>query len=336
MSHNQPGPYGGQPQQPGPYGQQPGPYGQPPQAPPAQPGYGQPPQAPPPQPGYGYPQQPQPGVPPQQQPYGQQAPYGQQPPYGQAPYGQAPYGQPPYGQAPYGVPQPPAPGGGKKKAGLIIGAVAVVAAIGVGAYFVIGGSGGGIEDDGPHKLTTPSKLLSKKYTRVGDSREAKASSSDAKDLAKAGVTDATSVGALYSTVDLSSLDTSDPSAVAKAQSSESVSFSGVYGKVKDPEQAVNGTFAEMKRQTDKESDDVKLIGDAQSVSPDGFEGATMKCQQADGKKQGTEQKQTVYLCIWADYSTLGVVTPTAGSKSYSLAESAQIAADVRKEARVKS
>ncbi|MGW0902451.1 hypothetical protein [Streptomyces sp. NPDC002853] len=54
MSYNQPGPYGGQPQQqPGPYGRQ-GPYGGP-QQPPA------------PQPGYGYPQQPQ-------------APYGQVPP----------------------------------------------------------------------------------------------------------------------------------------------------------------------------------------------------------------------------------------------------------------
>ncbi|GGQ64074.1 hypothetical protein [Streptomyces pilosus] len=63
MSHNQPGPYGGQPQQPGPYGGQP--------------------QAP--QPGYGHPQQP--GVPPQQ------APHGQQPPHGQAPYGAPP--QPP-------------------------------------------------------------------------------------------------------------------------------------------------------------------------------------------------------------------------------------------------
>ncbi|KOT39067.1 membrane protein, partial [Streptomyces caelestis] len=84
----------------------------PPQAP--QPGYGYPQQAPPPgQPGYGYPQQPgQPGVPPQQPSYGQ---------------------QPPYGQAPYGMPpQPPAPGGGGKKAGIVIGAVAIVAALGVG------------------------------------------------------------------------------------------------------------------------------------------------------------------------------------------------------------
>jgi hypothetical protein len=169
---------------------------------------------------------------------------------------------------------------------------------------------------------------------MGDSQEEKASSSDAKDLAEAGVTDATSVGAIYSTVDLTSLDTSDPSAAAKAQSAENVTFFGVYGKVKDPEKALDGTFAEMKKDTD--SDSVKLVGDAQSVSPDGLEGATMKCQKAEGKNEVTQKSQTAYMCIWADYSTMGVVEPTAGSKAYSLDESAQIAADVRKEVRVKA
>ncbi|MEU2774341.1 hypothetical protein ABZ646_15690 [Streptomyces sp. NPDC007162] len=325
MSYTQPGPYGGPPpQQPGPYGQQPGPYGGPPQAP--QPGYGYPQQAPPaqpgpygqqpPQPGYGYPQQ---GVPPQQNPYGQQPP---------------PYGQPPYGQQPYGVPQPPAPGGGKKKTGLVIGAVAVVAAIGVGAYFVLGGSGSGaLKDDGPHKLTAPASLLSAKYKRVGDSSEQKASSSDAKDLAKTGVTDATSVTAIYSTVDLKSLNTSDPTAVAKAQTAENVTLFGVYGTVKDPQAALDATFANMKK--DGSSDNsVQFVGDAQSVSPAGLDGAVMKCQQAKGKNQLTGKAQTAYLCIWADYSTIGMVEPTAAVTSYSVDESAKIAADVRGEVRV--
>ncbi|MFD4503994.1 hypothetical protein [Streptomyces sp. NPDC058457] len=323
MSYNQPGPYGGPPpQQPGPYGQQPGPYGQPPQAP--QPGYGYPQQAPPaappqpgpygqqpPQPGYGYPQQ---GVPPQPNPYGQQ--------------------QPPYGQPPYGVPQPPAPGGGKKKTGLVIGAVAVVAAIGVGAYFVLGGSGSGaLKDDGPHKLTAPASLLSGKYKRYGDSSEEKASSSDAKDLAKAGVTDATSVGAFYSTIDLSSLDTTDPTSVAKAQTAENFTFFGVYGSVKDPQAALDTTFAQMKANSGSDGD-VKLVGDAQSVSPAGLDGAVMKCQQATGKSQLTGKDQTAYMCIWADYSTIGIVEPTAGVKTYTLDESAKIAADVRGAVRV--
>ncbi|MEU2619833.1 hypothetical protein ABZ642_17160 [Streptomyces sp. NPDC007157] len=319
MSYNQPGPYGGPPQQPGPYGQQPGPYGQPPQAP--QPGYGYPQQAPPqpPQPGYGYPPQGVPPVPPQQNPYGQQQP---------------PYGQPPYGQQPYGVPQPPAPGG-RKKTGLVIGAVAVVAAVAVGAYFVLAGGGsGGLKDDGPHKLTAPASLLSAKYKRVGDPSEEKASSSDAKDFAKSGVTDATSVTAIYSTVDLESLDATDPTDLAKAQTAENLTLFGVYGSVKDPQAALDATFAQMKKEGTSDDDSVKLVGDAQSVSPDGLDGAVMKCQQAQGKSQLTGKQQTAYLCIWADYSTIGMVEPTAGVKTYSVDESAKLAADVRAQARV--
>ncbi|MGW3132819.1 hypothetical protein [Streptomyces sp. NPDC001123] len=328
MSYNQPGPYGGPPQQPGPYGQQPGPYGGPPQAP--QPGYGYPQQAPPaappqpgpygqppqpPQPGYGYPAQ---GVPPQDNPYGQQQP---------------PYGQPPYGQQPYSVPQPPAPGGGKKKTGLIIGAVAVVAAVAVGAYFLLAQGGGGLTDDGPHKLTAPASILSAKYKRVGDSSEQKASSSDAKDLAKSGVTDATSVTAIYSTIDLESLDTSNPADVAKAETAENVTLFGVYGTVKDPQAALDATFANMKKEG-ASGDSVQLVGDAQSVSPAGLDGAVMKCQQAKGKNQLTGKAQTAYLCIWADYSTIGMVEPTAAVKTYGLDDSAKIAADVRGEVRV--
>ncbi|MER5516150.1 hypothetical protein [Streptomyces sp. NPDC002763] len=319
MSYNQPGPYGGPPQQqPGPYGgpppQQPGPYGQPPQAP--QPGYGYPQQAPPQpgpygqQPGYGYPPQ---GVPPQQNPYGQ---------------------QPPYGQPPYGVPQPPAPGGGKKRTGLVIGAVAVVAAVAVGAYFVLAGGGsGGLKDDGPHKLSAPASVLSAKYKRVGDSSEQKTSSSDAEDLAKSGVTGATSVTAIYSTVDLESLDTSNPADVAKAQTAENVTLFGVYGSVKDPQAALDATFANMKKDSSSD-DDVQFVGDARSVSPAGLDGAVMKCQQAKGKNQLTGKAQTAYLCIWADYSTIGMVEPTAAVKSYSIDESAKIAADLRGEVRV--
>lgn len=141
--HGQQSPYGQQPpaygQQPPPYGQQPPPYGQ-------QPGYGQ-------QPDYG--QQP----PPYQQPPAQPD-YGQQPPYGQQPAAQPEYGQPQYPTQPY--PQPvvpqfgaeagppqypgyPAPGstggGGGGRRGLLISSiVAVLVALGVGAYFLFSGS----------------------------------------------------------------------------------------------------------------------------------------------------------------------------------------------------
>ncbi|MGM7440601.1 hypothetical protein [Streptomyces tunisiensis] len=266
MSFNQPGPYGGQPQQPGPYGQQPGPYGQQPQ-----------------------------------------------------------YGMPP---------QPPASGGGGgKKAGIIVGAVAVVAAIGVGAYFLIGGGGaGGLEDDGPHKLTAPASVLSDTYDRQGPAQEESASSSDEKDLAKAGVSDATSVGAVYSTTDLTKLDPEDPADLAKLQTAENITYFGVYGKVEDPEKALDVMFTQMHKNTDDKK--VKLVGEPTSVSPDGLDGAVMKCQEAETTHPVTNKEQTTFMCVWADYSTLAVVEPTATGKTYSLDESASMAADVRKDVRV--
>jgi hypothetical protein len=96
-----------------------------------------------------------------QAPYGQ-APYGQppQPQYGQSPYpqygapqnpppqyGQAPYGQPQYAQPPYGQPwaSPGGPGAPRPKKNrntviaLVVGAVVLLVAIGVGLLFLLRG-----------------------------------------------------------------------------------------------------------------------------------------------------------------------------------------------------
>ncbi|MFG2191631.1 hypothetical protein [Streptomyces sp. NPDC048639] len=140
MSHNQPGPYGGQPpQQPGPYGGQPG-------QPPQQPGpYGQPPQQPPGQPGYGYPQQGG-AVPPQQPAYG----YPQGQPQQPGPYGQQP-------QMGWGTPPPPPPASNKGKIIGIVAGVVALAVIVVGAIAMLGGGGG------DYKLDTPATVLGGEY-----------------------------------------------------------------------------------------------------------------------------------------------------------------------------
>lgn len=91
-----------------------------------------------------------------QPPYGQ-APYGQ-PPYGQPlhpqygppqysppQYGQAPYGQPQYAQPPYGQPWGPPGGPGAQRPkknrntviALVVGAVLLLVAIGVGLFFLL-------------------------------------------------------------------------------------------------------------------------------------------------------------------------------------------------------
>jgi hypothetical protein len=172
--------YGGDPE----YSPPPPPSGPPPQQYPQQPPYVPPQptqQMPPvgnePPPPYGQPQYGQP--PPYGQPqYGDQPKYGQQPPYGQPQYGQQPpYGQPQYGDQPqyaqpppYGQPpdygqQPPygpaggypagAGGGGGHKAQWIAVLVAILAAAGVGAYFLFSGSSA--------SASTPKEALTKLF-----------------------------------------------------------------------------------------------------------------------------------------------------------------------------
>ncbi|MFF1376637.1 hypothetical protein [Streptomyces sp. NPDC058308] len=319
MSDNQPGPYGQQPLQPGPYGQQPQQgYGQP--------GYGQPQQ--PSQPGYGYPQQP-----PQQPGYGQP----QQPgPYGQPPQG--PYGQQ-QPQAPYGQVPPPPPGGGsggKKKTGLVIGAVAVVAALGVGAYFVFGGSDStSVEDDGAHRLVPPGSVGEyKKSDEAGAPDGGPLGSGDKKNAEEIGIKDPHNVSATYET-----------GATLKGKQ---MSFQGMYGDIDDPEQAVDDGFAKADENTEKESgkstdegDEVELTGSPETVEPDGLDNAVMKCQTASIKDDGGETK--LPICMWADHSTYGIVfgvdvAAMAKGKGGGMAadDVAEFAADLRKAARVKA
>ncbi|MFF5935769.1 hypothetical protein [Streptomyces sp. NPDC012508] len=320
MSYNQPGPYGGQPQQPGPYGQpgQPGPYGQPPQAP---------------QPGYGYPQQAPQGVPPQQ-PYG----YPQQQP---GPYGQPPQ-QPPYGQAPGGYmpPPPPAP---KKKTGLIVGATVVALALIAGGawYFTAGGGGSAsVANDGAHKLITPDTVL----TDYKKSAKSSSSSNDdddfLKDAEKNGVKNGTDVNASYEVK-----DSSNP------LGGKLLSFSGVYGEIDDPEKAVDGVFATIEAESKKSKDgEAELLGSPKEYKPAELgDSGLLKCQQIKSKPDtggssgaaAGPQEFTMSVCVWGDHSTLAVVVPMdmaslLSGKGTSPEDAASITAKFRKEVRVKA
>lgn len=298
MSFNQPGPYDGQqPQgQPGPYGQQPGPYGGPPPQgqPQGQPGYGYPQQAPqgvppqqqPPQPGYGYPQAQQPG------------PYGQQPPT--PPYG----GQPAYGQQPGFPPaQPP-----KKKTGLIIGGVIVaLAVIGGGVYFLTSGGGASNSDVADstkgYKLTPAASVDDYKKNDAASSDEM--TSKDKSDAEALGIKDVHQAQAQYASGD----------AEKNPLTSKMLMVYGNWGEVADPAKALDGMFAQAKKGI-SENDEAKtsLVGSPESVTPSGFKGALMKCQnmkiandKADGTAAGGPKEMIMPVCIWADYSTVGAV-----------------------------
>ncbi|MET8681654.1 hypothetical protein ABZW18_29745 [Streptomyces sp. NPDC004647] len=326
MSYNQPppqpGPYGGG--APNPYGQGGG-AGQPGNGYPQQPGAGQ---VPPQQQGYGYPGQ---GQPQQPGPYGQQQQplYGQQQPPG--PYGQqqspGPYGgpgqQPPYGQMPGMPPQGSGMGGGNKKTGLIIGAVVAIVAIGAGVYFL---AGGGAEDDGPHKLTTPATVASD-FKRQGDGRDdSSMSSGDKNDLKQIpGVSDPHPVQAEYASA-------------AKKQ----MLLTGVWGDVESPEQVVDAMFVVLAKSASEEADsDIKPLGSPETFEPDGLGAAVMKCQKfqiTNDDPSAPVKSAELPVCIWGDSSTVGgvmTIDPVAAiAGKADLGAAAETAAKVRGDARV--
>ncbi|CAM5440322.1 hypothetical protein SAVIM338S_02623 [Streptomyces avidinii] len=300
--------------QPGPYGgqqpQQPGPYGQQPQ----QPGpYGQ---QPAPQPGYGYPQQAPPGVPPQGYPQ-QQPAYGypQQPPYG---------GMPPQ--------QPPK----KSKAGVIIAVVVAVAVVAGGGWYFTKGGGASASisaDTKGYKLVAPESVDDfKKDPKYADKEF---SDKDKKEAEGVGIKDPTQVGMNY--------QSGDPKNPLTAKG---LNFSGLYGEVADPEKAVDSYFAMAKLNAGKDKSlSVELIGSPQAMTPAGFKGAVMKCQEMKMTSTSTTEKGpkelTLPLCVWGDYSTLSMVSASdvasilAGKKGYTLDQTAELTAKVYNTARVK-
>lgn len=258
--------------------------------------------------------------------------YNQPGPYGGQPQQPGPYGQPGGQPGPYGQ-QPPVPsGGGGKKVGIILGAVAVVAAVAVGAYFVLGGSGSGadIADDGPHKLTTPATVLGdyKKHSGAGDEM----TTEELKKAEAFGIKSPKDVSANYQ-----SGDESNPLA------GKAITYGGVYGEIEDPEKAVDSFLAMQKEEAEK--NDITFVGEAEEYTPDSLDGAIMKCQKAKGKlgesetTSGGPSEMNLVYCVWGDHSTLGFVMPMeysdlAAGKSTDPNEAAETAAKLRKEVRV--
>ncbi|MDK9496975.1 hypothetical protein QEZ40_001618 [Streptomyces katrae] len=320
MSYNQPGPYGQQPQQPGPYGQQPNPYGQQPQ----QPGYGYPQQQPP---APSYPQQPAPPAYPQQGGYQTPPP---PPPAPQPAYGyQQPQQQP---QTPAYVPPPPAPPK-KSKAVPVIAAVVGVAVIAGGAWWFLG-SGGSVSDATKgYKLVAPESVG--EFQKDPKYQPKQLSDADKPQVEAAGIKNPTQVGMDYFV--------GDPK---NPLTFKGLTFSGYYGEIADPEKTVDSAFAMVQARITKDGkSDAQFAGSPKEFTPDGFEGAVMKCQElkATSKDPNTKgpKEITIPVCIWADYSTMATVTASdaaailASKPGYTLEQDADLTAKLYKTARVK-
>ena len=331
MSYNQPppNPYGQQPQGGGGYGQpqQPDAYGR-------QGGYGQG--------GYGQPQ------PPQQGGYGQPGPYGQaqgQPGYGypqQAP--QAPYGPPPqqdpYGQQPpYGYGQPPgAPqgGGGGRRTGIVIGTVVALAAVAAGAFFLVKGSGGddsagSVTNDGKHyKLAAPA-TVGTDFQKDRDTTEDTAlTAKDKAEFEAMGVQNPQSTSSTYKS--------------GSGLTVKGLNFEGVWGTVKNPSTVPDAAFATVAKQGDDGDTKTEMVGSPQSFKPAGLDNAVLKCQKMKiTPKSATStgpKSITLPVCVWADYSTVGVVSISdtaavlTGKDGGTLEDAANVTAQLRKGALV--
>ncbi|KOT35239.1 membrane protein, partial [Streptomyces caelestis] len=232
-------------------------------------------------------------------------------------------------------------GGGGKKAGIVIGAVAIVAALGVGAYFVLGSGGGtgGPEDDGPHKLTTPATVLGGEYKKGDAADSGGFDEKDIKNAEKYGVKDAKDVNAGYQAG-----DESNPLAM------KMINFMGVYGDIGDPEKVVDAMFAEMKKNASQdEGTEGEVVGSPKSYQPDGLDGAVLKCQETKVSNSDAESGDaavgpsefSVPVCIWGDHSTLGVVihielADAMAGKAGDLGKAAELTAEFREDVRVKA
>ncbi|MEU6825675.1 hypothetical protein ABZ921_34115 [Streptomyces atriruber] len=265
--------------------------------------------------------------------YNQPGPYGGPPP--QQPYG-GPPPQQPYGQ--YQYPGPPQ-GGGKKKTGLVIGAVVVVAAAAVGGYFLFakGDGGSSVADDGKtYELETPETVLGGSYKKSESAGGGGMSSGDLKDLESQGVSNPTDAHGQYTN--------------GTSTSQKTLNFSGVYGKVEDPEKVVDAMFAEMKRKSTKEPGSITLLGSPQEFTPAGFDNGVMKCQKAEFRIGAPDEAETddgipntfeTPVCIWGDHSTVASVghsdaSATAGGEKISLDTVAGLAAKLRADVRVEA
>jgi hypothetical protein len=233
-----------------------------------------------------------------------------------------------------GMAPPPPPQGGRtgRTIALVVGALVLVGAIIVGVVMFTGGGGSDIADDGPHKLITPSTVADV-YHQTGTSDDS-LSDSDVEDFENYGVHDPKAVGGTYAT---------DDEQLKKKQ----LQFSGVWGRIDDPEAVVDAAFKKISDAAAQDSGTgsagkPELVGSPETKTPAGFTDAVMKCQAAKFTPPASSDvpvdSVSVPICMWADHSTVGWVI-SAGpaailSGGLSLDDAAALTAKVRSDVRV--
>ncbi|MFD7512840.1 hypothetical protein ACFV5N_26375 [Streptomyces sp. NPDC059853] len=263
-------------------------------------------------------------------PYGSQQPpqhgYGPpQPPAG-PPRG-APYGAAPYSQVPPPSGAPAAGGGNGKKIGITVGVLAVAAALGVGLVLVLNGDDSpALKDDGTrYTLAAPEEAGGYARTYGDDSDEFFTS----EEASRVGFTEEGAIMASY----------------AQDESSEDSNllyFQGSWGTVTDPANAPDEMFAmiaeDLNEDADDDADRVELVGSPAAMNPSALHNAALSCLEMRPGRPAPAEAEASFVCIWSDFSTIGVVygIPGAaeGAVPLTLERTAELAADLRASALV--
>lgn len=219
-------------------------------------------------------------------------------------------------------PPPQAGKGGGKTVGVVVAGVLAIALAGGGAWYFLGGDSGGpaLKDDGKDYELAVLRTVLGEYKLDNPGETDGEVSHD--NMNHVGVKRAHGISPVYRTKE-------------GDDRSPSIDFEGVWGEVADPQRSLDRVIADpgwITGWVGISEHGAKAVGKPQRVTPEGLDNAVMKCQVFE---EGGNDDKTV--CVWADYSTIGVVEPkndgAQGAEKVSVEETAQIAADLRNEVR---
>ncbi|WP_308407828.1 hypothetical protein [Streptomyces somaliensis] len=132
--------------------------------------------------------------------------------------------------------------------------------------------------------------------------------------------------------------------------SRNMSLNGTWGEIADPAKAIDMGFANYTRKENTQfggAFELQPVGSPEGKTPAGFEGALMKCQylklinpNGDGSVEKGPKEARIPTCIWADYSTYGVVNTidmfaAAAGQAPTLDQTAELAAQHYRDSRSK-
>ncbi|AZQ71580.1 hypothetical protein EKH77_10445 [Streptomyces luteoverticillatus] len=147
-----------------------------------------------------------------------------------------------------------------------------------------------------YRLTTPDTILDGRYKKAPGEDKDVAADQLSRATLLLGVTNGQRVHAVYTT-----------------ELRKDMSFTGIWGRVEDPERSVDMLFlsSATAARKDKRLSTFTWSGSPQRLTPDGLgKDTVLKCQGTRFTLAGTDDKPTHIrtLCAWADHDTVGTVS----------------------------